>query len=165
MSDIFTINTGTQINKACTSVYVGRQAGKVTQTLCVDTNCNGPVTTGYWDYISGRGRDESPLQNPTNYSAFPTGSAAAVITVAAAEGKYWSIQDLEFSYSGTPAAGSLTIEYGGTGVRTYYITSGGPGPIEYEPPLYNNGRPTNQALVITLSAEAGLTGSLSARIV
>lgn len=80
--------------------------------------------------------------------AQPSGTPA-VVTVAADAEQFWVLDWISWSYDSTPTSGNLKVEIGGTTVWQVDITSGGPGHIEFDKPLYV---PTkNQSLVVTLA--------------
>ena len=86
-------------------------------------------------------------------------NAAAVVTFAAVAGQSNIISGIAFSYSATPAAGSLTITDGGITVFSIDILSGGAGFIPFDAPVK---AAANSALVVTLSAGGtAVVGKLS----
>lgn len=89
-----------------------------------------------------------------------TGAAAVVLTLAADPAEFWVIDWVTWSYAGDPAAGHLQIEIDGVVVWQIDITSGGPGHLEFECPIYAPVK--GKALVVTL-ADGGIAGSLNVR--
>lgn len=88
----------------------------------------------------------------------------AVITIDASSEHYWALDWVTWSYSETPVGGRLTVEIGGVTYIDHDITAGGPGPLRFDPPLYNPAFTKTQSMVITLYAGGGTcVGKLSAR--
>lgn len=95
---------------------------------------------------------------------YPAANTAAVITIAADAEQFWVLDWLMWSYSEVPTAGRLTVAIGGTTYIDLDITAAGPGPLRFEPPLYNPSFAKGETMVITLAAGGGTcTGKLSAR--
>lgn len=90
-------------------------------------------------------------------NAAPASNTAATWTLAADASNGWAIEEIIFAYSGTPVAGTLTITWG-TNTNTTYITSGGPGPLVFVPPIVF---PINTQVVITLATGGvGISGAI-----
>lgn len=88
------------------------------------------------------------------------GNVAAVLTYAAVAGKAHVLDSVTFGYDGTPTAGMLTVSDAGVTVFSVPVTAGGPGPIEFVPPIRGT---TNAAMVVTLAAGGGsVKGQISA---
>ena len=94
---------------------------------------------------------------------------AAVITVDADPDQFWVLDWIAWSYSDDPAAGNISVSFGGTVIFSLDITHGGPGLLSFgdQLGLYNAiaqaKAPKNEAMVVTLSAEAGISAKLSIR--
>lgn len=82
----------------------------------------------------------------------PAANTAAVDTLAATSGQQWVLNNVRWSYSATPTAGSLTIAWtdpvAGNVSETYYIAAGGPGALM----LGNRVFSTGSAVTLTLAA-------------
>lgn len=92
-----------------------------------------------------------------------TGTAAAntavALTFAALAGRSHAMHSIEWSYSGAPTGGSLSITDGGTTVFQTDIAAAGPGTITFKPPRKAK---QNSAVVVTLAAGgAGVVGKLN----
>ena len=108
-----------------------------------------------------------PIRTPLPSSAtpisphVPSSNTAAVVTLAAETGLCHVVSQVTFSYDGTPTGGSLTIAHG-PGPTTKFsvpVTSGGVGPISFNPPLKF---PSGEAVVCTLAAGgSGVSGRLN----
>jgi hypothetical protein len=92
--------------------------------------------------------------------AEPAANAAAVVTLTPVDANELFVVDhIAFSYSGTPTAGRLTVEIGGVVICKLDITTGGPGPIDWQRGLC--GKP-GETIVITLAAGgSGIAGLLN----
>lgn len=90
----------------------------------------------------------------------PSSNTAAVVTYPADPGSAHVLRQAAWSYSGAPTAGNLKVEDGsGVTVFSVDVTAGGPGYVQFEPPLA--GTP-GKAMVVTLAAGgAGVSGKLS----
>jgi len=107
--------------------------------------------------------DSNSIAKP--YEHFPAVNTDAVITVSASSDEFWAIDEIEWSYDTLPENGVLTVAYGGSTLKKYHITKSGPEKIQYAKPFYNEGKPKNEELVITLSAGGpGASGTVMARI-
>lgn len=90
----------------------------------------------------------------------PSSNTAAVITYTAVTGRTHALGGIEWSYDGTPTAGNLKIESGGSTIFSADVTTGGPGFIPFDPPLLGT---ISQNLVITLAAGgSGISGKVNA---
>ena len=90
----------------------------------------------------------------------PAANTAAVVTLAAPGAGVRNVLGMIlFGYDGDPTGGSITVEDGvGNTVAYAPVTAGGPGPINFTPPLKGD---DNGAVIITLAAGgAGVTGSV-----
>ena len=104
------------------------------------------------------------LATPVFARHYPAANTAAVITIAASSEQYWALDWAMWSYSEEPTAGRLTVAIGGTTYLDIDITSAGPGPLRFDPPVYNPAFTKGEAMVITLAAGGGTcVGKLSAR--
>jgi len=92
----------------------------------------------------------------------PAVNTAAVVTYVADADTIHVLTQMTFSYSAAPDAGSyVQVAVAGDVVFRAYITQGGPGPIEFVPPICTE---RNQAMVLTLSAGGGgISGQISGR--
>lgn len=102
---------------------------------------------------------ESGLKQSVKTDA--SANADAVITLAAMADEIHVLDQLWFSYSGTPTGGRLIITIGGVTKLDLDVTQSGPGPL---PLSRMNGGKVNEAVVITLKAAgAGVVGKLAAQ--
>lgn len=82
----------------------------------------------------------------------PAANTAAIVTVAAVADSAIVLDTIEWSYSGDPTNGALTVEDGaGTTVKKIDITKGGPGQLVFPNGLQFT---ENTAVVVTLAAGA-----------
>jgi len=100
----------------------------------------------------------------TAYTHNPAVSTAAVITVAADEDHEWVIDEMDASYDDpTQGAGTLIVSAGGTVIwKRQFDAVNNVGQFTFKRGL--SGGSKNEALVITLLAVTGATGSLNANI-
>jgi hypothetical protein len=86
----------------------------------------------------------------------------AVITIPASPGCAIEVEQISFSYDGTPSASRLlTFESpSGTVLQQWWVTNGGPGPLE----LGKSGvkGAVGQDVVVRLPADASLKGIVNA---
>jgi len=106
------------------------------------------------------------LGNPLNphgvsgRSHFPAANTAAVITLAALVDQRWVVYAIQYSYSGTPTGGKLTMTKAAITTFEVDILAGGPGFFD----IFVNAE-GNQEVVITLAAGGvGITGKLNAQV-
>ena len=93
----------------------------------------------------------------------PADNTAAVCTKAADSEQFWVVAWITWSYDDTPTGGNLVVDVVGTTVLEVDITTGGPGQLEFNYPLYVGTK--NEALTVTLAAPgAGKAGKLNVRI-
>jgi hypothetical protein len=86
-------------------------------------------------------------------------NAAVAITFAALADRTHIIWQIDWSYSGAPTGGALTITDGGTTVFQVDISAAGPDSIIFAPPKKAK---LNSAVVVTLAAGgAGVVGKLN----
>ena len=91
-------------------------------------------------------------------------NVAAVITVALSTEQYWVLDWVMWSYSEVPVGGRLTVAIGSVTYLDIDIAAAGPGPLRFDPPVYNPAFTKGEAMVITLAAGGGTcVGKLSAR--
>jgi hypothetical protein len=101
-----------------------------------------------------------PILGTTSDYATAT-AASAVVTYAADQYSFHSIEGVAWSYSGTPGAGArIQIEDGsGTVIFSEDITSSGPGFFSFEEGLRGS---VNTAMIVTLtSGGVGVTGKVN----
>lgn len=101
------------------------------------------------------------MGKPWNHS--PSSNTAAVITIPAVPDIAHELEQVDFSYSGIPDAGSyIQVESpSGTVLKKLYVTAAGAGPL----PLGNSGMKcaVGGAVIITLAAGgSGISGSVNA---
>lgn len=92
-------------------------------------------------------------------TAAATGTALS-ITLGPVASRVNVISQAIWSYDGTPA-GSLSITDAGVTVFAVDITAGGPGFIEFKPPLCNSA--ASAAMVATLASGGAVKGKLTLR--
>jgi hypothetical protein len=94
-------------------------------------------------------------------AAAPTANATAAVTYAAGgPGLVNRCSGLAWSYSGTPAGGSVSLSDGGTVIFTQDVTAAGVGHVTFNPPKEGT---ANTAMTATLAAGgAGVSGKLNA---
>jgi len=100
-------------------------------------------------------------------SHYPTGNTAAVITIAAVADQRIIIDSIQWSYSGAPTGGRLSITDGGVTIFDIDITAAGPGGFGLTLPASGGLKSpaAGSAIVITLAAGgAGVTGKLNAQV-
>ena len=85
----------------------------------------------------------------------PAAATAAVVTIEADASRPNVISQIFWSYSAAPTAGSLKVEdVSGTIVwGPHHITAGGPGQVDFMPPLCNAVK--NTAMIVTLASGGG----------
>lgn len=97
-------------------------------------------------------------------SLAPGAATPAVCTKAASADQFYCIDWIRWSYDGTPTGGKVTVAVGGVTIDEFDITSGGPGIMRYDPPLYVPEQTLNQAVVVTLASGGGsVTGKILVR--
>lgn len=85
----------------------------------------------------------------------PAADTAAVVTIDADADRPNIITQIFYSYKGTPTGGTLKVEdVSGTTVwGPHHIVAGGPGQVDFFPPLANAAK--NTAMIVTLAAGGG----------
>lgn len=97
------------------------------------------------------------------YVNSPGANLDAVVTLAATSGASHYIWRVDWSYSGAPTGGNLTITDGSATVFELDITAAGPGFVEF--PSGRAGTP-GAALVVTLNAGGtGVLGKVNVDVV
>jgi hypothetical protein len=106
--------------------------------------------------LEGRFHTENITQRTANNHSPTNGNTAAQLTFGPVTDKAHCIENLVWSYSGTPLSGSgnINIVDGGTTIFSHDITSGGPGFFPFSTPLKGS---VNSTMVITLAAP-GVSG-------
>jgi hypothetical protein len=99
---------------------------------------------------------KSRIQNLVNV---PASNTAAVITVNGVTGSFIAVHRIEWSYSGTPASGRLTISDGSTKFDID-ITASGPGAMN----VMKFGTDASTVTITLAAAGVGITGKLNADI-
>jgi hypothetical protein len=89
---------------------------------------------------------------------FPEANAAAEIVLAAEKDQQWLIDAIDFSYSGTPTGGMLTVISGSQTLYKMYLTQSGAFRREFVRGLQC---PRESPVTVTLSAGGeGISGTL-----
>lgn len=94
-------------------------------------------------------------------------NAAVTVTLAAEEGVLHVLDGVDWSYSGTPSGGALTVAVDGTTIMSIDITEGGPGFLTWATENSDGlhgplATATGKAMTVTLaSGGAGVVGKLT----
>jgi hypothetical protein len=104
-----------------------------------------------------------PVLVPAAGQAPAVHTAAVAALAAPTTGSRWHVNQVDWSYSGTPAAGAtLTLGWtdpaAGAASRVYSVTNGGPGQLNFIPAL---SFPANSAVTFTLAdGGVGVSGTV-----
>lgn len=144
MAHVFQINGTTQRRGA---VSAPNEAGSgLFRPYGVENAAASPAVDGAGlsaGFAQARPASSTDFSRPTSGNA-----AASVVLAAPGVGRSHAVHGVDFGYASTPSNGLLTVTDGTT---TYQVpvTSAGPGPIDFRPPL-------------VFAANAQVSGSLSA---
>lgn len=113
----------------------------------------------YFQNLEGRFHTEDKTQRTSNNHSPATNNTAAQLTFGPVTDKAHCIENLVWSYSGTPLAnsGNLKVVDGDSTIFSHDITTGGPGFFPFSTPMKGA---INNTMVITLSAP-GVSGVFS----
>ena len=92
------------------------------------------------------------------------GTGPAVFTKDADPDEFWCVGRVDWSYSGVPSGGRLTVAYAGTALLEIDIVYAGCGHIDFTFPDYlHNNFAKNEALTVTLADGGSTTQKIPVR--